>query len=50
MLNGAETARAIPPSFPAVTSTSGDIATPPVHFLRKNRLTRTIQNNKPSNR
>ena len=25
----------------AVTSTSGDIATPPVHFLWKNRLPRT---------
>ena len=39
--------RAIPPSFHAVTSTSGDIATPPLHFLWKNRLTCTctIQTN-----
>ena len=34
MLNGAKN-RAILPSFPAVTSTSGDIAMPPVHFLWK---------------
>ena len=33
--------RAIPPSFLAVTPR--DIATPPVHFLWKNRLTHTIQ-------
>ena len=32
LLSGAKN-RAILPSFPAVTSTSGDIATPPVHFL-----------------
>ena len=34
VLNGAKN-RAILPSFAAVTSTSGDIATPPVHFLWK---------------
>ena len=44
MLNGAKN-RAISPSFPTETSTQGDITTPPVHFLWKNRLTRTIQTN-----
>ena len=34
VLSGAKN-RAILQSFPAVTSTSGDIATPPVHFLWK---------------
>ena len=37
ILNGPKN-RAILTSIPAVTSTSGDIATPPVHFLWKNRL------------